>query len=85
MHRGHFVAKRKAKGTTFKRNGNGRALGPPVCMWCKADYPKDHPVRSNTWYRGVLGTRATLCSDECRDLWDADNLSQVAAMMGGEE
>lgn len=71
--------RRKISVKPLKRNGNG-VKWEPVCMnHCGADLPAN-PVRSNTW-AGIIGLRATFCSPECRDEWDAENVSHQDATM----
>lgn len=45
----------------------------PVCMQCGDDMSEDVSVRSLTWWEGVKGVRAKLCSRSCRDAFDRAN------------
>jgi hypothetical protein len=56
-----------------------KVLRDPICMYCGEPSDAYLPIRSNTWYEGMVGTRATLCSTECRNQWDADNLAYLEA------
>ena len=56
-----------------------------TCMWCHTDMDERTGVRSNTWYKGIIGARAVLCSSECRDNFDADNRVVMEAMEEAEQ
>ena len=43
----------------------------PVCMECGEEFSEDVARRSLTWWMGMAGVRAKLCSTECRDAFDA--------------
>jgi len=45
----------------------------------------DFGVKSNTWWKGTIGVRAILCSEECREAFDIENLSHVHDMMEQED
>jgi hypothetical protein len=55
-----------------------------TCLNCHKDMDDRTGIRSLTWYGGLAGTRAILCSPECQKAWDNDNLSQVADMIEDE-
>ncbi len=42
-----------------------------TCLWCHQPMSYDVAYRSRTWYGGIVGVRAVLCSPEHVDLWDA--------------
>ena len=46
-------------------------------MVCHNDLNEGIAVRSNTWWEGMVGTRAKLCSETCRDTFDRQNLSHL--------
>ena len=48
-----------------------------TCMVCHNDMDDRTGVRSNTWFHGIVGARAVLCSDVCREKFDAGNLAQI--------
>ena len=48
-----------------------------TCMWCHTDIDERTGVRSNTWFHGIIGARAVLCSSECREAYDDDNLAHI--------
>ena len=56
-----------------------------ACLICHEDMDDRTGIRSQSWYRGVIGTRAILCSPECQKAWDAENLSYLSAIMNDEE
>jgi len=60
-----------------------------TCLICHEDMDDRTGVRSNSWYRGLPGTRAVLCSPECQLAFDTENLSYIhetmEAMMNDEE
>ena len=56
-----------------------------TCMVCHNDMDDRTGVRSNTWYKGIIGARAVLCSSECRDNFDADNRVVMEAMEEAEQ
>ena len=41
-----------------------------ICAVCGERVSLDTVVRSNRWYKGVVGVRMNLCSPECRDKYD---------------
>ena len=49
-----------------------------ACLVCHEDMDDRTGIRSHSWYRGLVGTRAVLCSPECQKSWDIENLSYVA-------
>jgi len=57
----------------------------PVCAQCKEDMSEDVAVRSQSWYGGMVGVRAKLCSQACAQAWDTENLSHLDAIINDEE
>ena len=51
-----------------------------TCMECHVGIDDRTGVRSNSWFKGVLGVRAILCSEVCRDKFDVSNRVYVANM-----
>ncbi len=51
-----------------------------TCFVCHNDMDDRTGIRSNSWFKGVLGVRAILCSEKCRDKFDVDNRVYVANM-----
>lgn len=45
----------------------------PVCMQCGDDMDESLARRSLTWWEGMKGVRAKLCSIKCRDEFDKIN------------
>ena len=56
-----------------------------TCLHCHGDLDYDFGVKSNTWWKGTIGVRAILCSEECREAFDIENLSHVHDMMEQED
>ncbi len=56
-----------------------------TCMWCHEDIDDRTGVRSMTWFKGIIGARAVLCSDNCRDNFDADNRVVMEAMKEADD
>lgn len=52
-----------------------------TCMVCHEQMNYDYGVRSNSWFNGFVGARAVLCSEECRESFDRDNLSHIHERM----
>ena len=64
--------------TGFKRSAYKTTVNEDAtCMWCHEDIDERTGVRSNTWFHGIIGARAVLCSDDCRTKFDADNLVHI--------
>ncbi len=64
------------KRSSYKTNVSNDA----TCMVCHNDMDDRTGVRSNTWFKGIIGARAVLCSSECRDSFDEDNRVVMEAM-----
>lgn len=56
-----------------------------TCMVCHEDIDDRTGVRSNTWFKGIIGARAVLCSDTCRDSFDEDNRIVMEAMKEADD
>ena len=56
-----------------------------TCMVCHNDMDERTGVRSNTWFNGIVGARAVLCSSECRDKYDAGNLAKLIVESENED
>ena len=50
-----------------------------VCMECKESIDYFYTVKSTTWFMGMVGSRARLCSIACRDAYDERNLVAIRA------
>lgn len=55
-----------------------------TCMVCHHDMDYEFGIKSNSWFGGIIGARAVLCSEECRDSFDEENLSQLRDTMEQE-
>ena len=51
-----------------------------TCMECHQPMSYDVGYRSMSWYAGMVGTRAVLCSPECVTAFDAGNIGKAAAL-----
>ena len=56
-----------------------------TCLVCHKDMDDRTGVRSLTWLGGLAGVRAILCSPECQQAWDEQNMSHLAETMESED
>jgi hypothetical protein len=52
-----------------------------TCFVCHNDMDDRTGVRSLSWLGRIPGVRAILCSRDCRDKWDTENLSHPDEIM----
>lgn len=55
-----------------------------ICTWCGDGINYDSAIRSNTWWKGMIGVRVMLCTEKCRDEYDVANMSHIRETMEDE-